>query len=112
MNPLTPKLVIPLNAQSSTQIPCSLRAIYVLKPPAAGTARTRVTLRRLTPRQAFVHLTANIFNTLETEPARLARQFAWATHLAAGMPVKSLSYPHDLSHLPSVLATIQNDLSR
>jgi hypothetical protein len=43
--------------------------------------------------------------------ARLARQFAFASRLAATVPVTRLSYPRSLSLLPAVCEAVLADLS-
>jgi hypothetical protein len=89
-----------------------LRALYVLRPPASSRVSRPVTIRPLTQRQACLDLIANTFNTIITDPARSARQFAWAAQLAGMVPVKSLSYPRSLACIPAVLAAICKDLGR
>ena len=112
MNPDTTKLIIPLSDREHCGQAVPLRALYVLRPPAPSHALKHVTIRPLAQRQACLDLIANTFNTIMTEPARLARQFNWAARLAATVPVKSLSYPRSLTHIPAVLAAIQKDLAR
>ncbi len=112
MNPGTTKLIIPLSDREHCRQAVPLRALYALRPPASGRALTRVTIRPLAQRQACLDLIANTFNTIMTEPARLARQFNWAARLAAAVPVKSLSYPRSLTHIPAVLAAIHKDLTQ
>jgi hypothetical protein len=112
MNGLTPKQVIPLGPGQSVSAPRPLRAFYVLRPPADQSRRSRVTVRRLSPRHAVLRLLANTFNAAVRDPARLARQFAAASLLATTVPVKSLSYPRDLSQLPFVVEAVRSDLVR
>ncbi len=112
MNPGTTKLIIPLSDREHCGQTVPLHTLYVLRPPTAGRALKRVAIRPLAQRQACLDLIANTFNTIMTEPARLARQFNWAARLAATVPVKSLSYPRSLTHIPAVLATIHKDLAR
>jgi hypothetical protein len=111
LNPGTNKLIIPLSGREHWGRAVPLRAIYVLRPPAPGRASRPVTIRPLAPRRACLDLIANTFNTIMTEPARLARQFKRAARLAAAVPMKSLSYPRSLAHLPAVLAAVQKDLA-
>jgi hypothetical protein len=112
MNPGTTKLIIPLSAREHCGQAVPLRALYVLRPPASRRTPKHVTIRPLKQRGACLALIANTFNTIITEPARLTRQFAWAARLAGAVPVKSLSYPRRLAHIPEVLAAIQKDLAR
>jgi hypothetical protein len=112
LNHDTPKLIIALADHEHYGQSVPLRALYVLRPPATSPASRPVTIRPLTQRQACLELITNTFNTIITDPARLKRQFAWAARLAATVPVKSLSYPRSLMHLPAVLAAIRKDLGR
>jgi hypothetical protein len=112
MNPYTRKLVIPLGPHQFCSTPQPLKAILVLRPPHPRSPSRRVTIRRLTPRQAHLALQANTFNTLVTEPARLKRLFSLAARVATSVPFKSLSYPRDLSRLPEVVEAVNLSLAR
>lgn len=111
MNNLTPKLVIPLDLLQSCRIAAPLKAIYVLTPPPANSRSTRISIRRLSPRRAFLALLKNTFNVAVVGPDRLRHQFVLATQLAAKVPVKSLSYPRVLARLPAVREAIRWDLN-
>jgi hypothetical protein len=112
MNNLTPKLVIPLGEEKIRvwQGVSPLKAIYVLKPPTDGARGSRVTIRRLSPRQAFIELLKNTFNPMVVEPARLERQFEVTARLASKVPVRSLSFPRTLDRLPAVCEAVRSDL--
>jgi hypothetical protein len=112
MNPTTPKLVIRLSTRQSTQTAAPLKAIYMLRPPLRGIRRKRITIRSLSQRRACLELIGNTYNTVLTGPDRLAQQFDLAARLAAGIPVKALSYPRTTTRLPAVLETIQADLAQ
>jgi len=113
LNPGTSKLILPLTESEHCATAVPLKAIYVLRPPAPAHRRPRqATIRPLSRRQACLALIANTFNTVITEPARLARQLDRAAELASVVPVKSLSYPRRLSHIPAVLAAIRKDLAQ
>lgn len=112
MNPDTNKLILPLSRHEYGGTAVPLKAIYVLRPPSQRRPCKQVAIRSLSPRRACLALIASTFNCVITEPARLARQFDWAAELAAAVPVKSLSYPRSLTHIPAVLAAIQKDLGR
>ena len=77
LKPLTQKLIIPLDEHHSQRTPVPLKAIYVLRPPGARTP-SRVAIRRLSYRSAFVELVRNTFNMAVTDQDRLARQFSLA----------------------------------
>ena len=111
MNPRTRKHVIPLNRFQSCVTPLPLKAIYVLGPPTRRHQRNRITIRRLSQRRAMLQLIAHTFNQMVVDPGRLSRQFAQAGRLTRIIPIKSLSYPRNLSCLPAVLEAIQSDLA-
>lgn len=106
MNPFTPKLIIPLGPDRACAKPCTLKAIFVLRPPKPEFQGKRVSIRTLSPRGAFLALIANTFNVIVKEPERLKGLFALAAALAASIPIKSLSYPRDPAILPEVVKTI------
>jgi len=108
MNGATSKRVIPLDGAPVSAAP--LRALYVLAPPTARPRRA-VTIRRLSPRRAFVELVRGSFNVVVLEPARLARQFELAAWLSMSVPVKSLSFPRTLDGLAAVRAAVETDLA-
>ncbi len=112
MNPLTPKLVIPLGRQE--RMLCQgvhrLRAIYALAPPVENSRGDRITIRPFSPRRAVLELLKNTFNAVIVEPARLRRQFDLAARLASRIPVKSLSFPRRLARLPAVREAILSDV--
>lgn len=112
MNPQTSKLVIPVPPGMSVRAARPLRVIYVLRPPTPSIRGGRITIRSLPQRRACLELIANTFNPVVVERNRLRRQFGLAARLAAGVPLKSLSYPRDLSRLPDVLEAVRTDLSR
>jgi hypothetical protein len=110
LKPLTPKLIIPLDDARSQRTPVPLKAIYVLRPPGAR-ATSRVSIRRLSQRTAFVELVRNTFNMAVSDPDRLERQFSVATRLAMDVPVKSLSYPREFRMLVEAREAILADLN-
>jgi hypothetical protein len=112
MNRETTKLIIPLNPHQSCLAAAPLRAIYVLQPPSERSRVQNVSIGNLRPGEAQIALIANAFNTRITTPDRLTRQFHQAARLAAGIPIKSLSYPQDLEQLPDVVKAIRSDMAR
>ncbi|HKY23490.1 MAG TPA: hypothetical protein VJM31_19900 [Vicinamibacterales bacterium] len=107
---LTPKIIIPLTGTRAQQTPVPLKAIYMLTPPRSRHTRRGVTIRRLSPRRAFLELVRSTFNMAVTEPDRLERQFRLASDLALAVPVKTLSYPRKLSMLAAARKAILADL--
>ena len=110
MNPRTRKLVIPLDALQAYSCAAPLAAIYVLGAPARQSGGSRITIRRLSRRGAFIALLRNTFNRVVTEPERLKRQFVWAGHLASSVRMKSLSYPRAFESMPTLREAILADL--
>jgi len=108
----TSKLVIPLDEKEavSPQRSFPLKGIYVLSPPARSRG-SRINIRTLSPRRAFVEMVKNTFNAVIVDPERLRRQFALATRLAASVPIKTLSYPRTLMRLPTVREAVRSDLN-
>jgi hypothetical protein len=112
MNPYTRKLVIPVDPHQFCATPQPLRALLVLRPPRPEAPPRRLTIRKLTPRQAHLALHANTFNAAVTDPARLQRLFRLAARVAAVVPAKSLSYPRDLGRLPEIVEAVLANLGR
>jgi hypothetical protein len=110
LEPLTPKLIIALNAAQACRRPAPLKAIYLLTPPESAPDSKRVAIRRLSRRRAFVELVRNTFNMAVTDPGRLERQFTLATLLALHVPVKSVSYPRKFYMLAQARDAILDDL--
>lgn len=112
MNPRTRKRVFLLEPAQFSRVPVPLRAIYVLTPPSSRRrGSNRIAIRRLSQRRAMLHLIANAFNQMIVDPGRLSRQFIQAARVTKGIPIKSLSYPRSLAHLPAVLNEIHSDLA-
>ena len=113
MNPLTRKLVIPLDRCHSHQDVAPVKALYVLTRPSTGRHTARVAIRSLSRRLGFIALLKNSFNTFVVEPLRLNRQFDLNTKIASTVPIKMLSYPRTIASVPSardaVLADLRSD---
>lgn len=109
----TPKRLLPLPARLLAPGPVPLRAIYALVPAQRRRADSdRITIRRLAERDACLALIRNTFNASVLDPDRLARQLSLAAHVAATVPVKSLSYPRSFAALPAVREAILADIQR
>ena len=106
MNPHTRKLIIPLGPELYYPDPVPLKAIFVLRGKPAKSPGRRITIRTLGPRQAFLELVGNTFNTVVKEPPRIRRQFDLAAQLTSAVPVKSLTYPRRLARLPEVVEAV------
>lgn len=107
MNPDTTKLIIPLSDQDVARSPVAIKMFYALQAP--DTNSRQVTISRLTQGHSLLAFVQNTFNTVLKGPERLAQQFNWAAELSANLPVKSLSYPRELSFLPKVLGAVLQD---
>src|SRR5207253_28021 len=112
MNNQTPKLIIPIDEKQSCRSSAVLRAIYALNRPSKTERTRRISIRAVSQRQAFLELTKNTFNCRVIETERLKNQFAFATQLAARVPVRRLSYPRRFDLLPSVREAILSDLAK
>ena len=111
MSPYSEKLIIPLCHDFFCERPAPLRAIFVLR-PGSRTTTNAITVRTLRKRRAFLDLVANTFNRRITDPDRLKRQFMMTDCLAAAIPIKSLSYPRNLTILPDVVKTVCRELQK
>ncbi len=111
MNPFTSKLIIPLQPAQYAESPLPLHTIYALRFPQTPT-RSRVAIRRLSAKTAWLELSAGTSNLVVRDPDRLKQQFAWACQLVQQVPVKSLSYPRNLPALPQVVQAIIADVLR
>jgi hypothetical protein len=100
MNDGTSKLILPLNGSGASQ-PATLRAIYVLGPPAEPVPR-QPRVEPLAGRDAFFEIVRAAFNLMVVDRDRQARQFAFASRLAREVPVRRLTYPRRLTALPAV----------
>jgi hypothetical protein len=111
MNPLTPKLVIPLDSTRCVRQPIALREFYVLQKPVERERRTHLKIRRASPRRAFLELLRNTYNRDVVERQRLKRQLFLHAPLALNVPFKLLSFPRRLSALPAVHSAILSGLT-
>lgn len=110
MNPLTSKMVIPLLSKETCRVPIPLAALYVLNSP--GTPGRKVTIRRLSRREALMALIQNTFNFKMVVPERLRSNFLFNSALVMGTPVKELSYPRNFDSLPAVRKAVLRDLAK
>lgn len=112
MNNQTSKLVIPLDEKKavSPESAFPLKAMYILTPPGKSRS-SRISIRPLSPRSAFVEVIKNTFNAVIADPDRLERQFVLASRLVQCVPLKSLSYPRTLTRLSAVREAVRSDLN-
>jgi hypothetical protein len=114
MNTGTSKLVLPLGKGQAVREAVPLKAIYLLPQPTTrmNRATARVQIEPLSERDAFLELIGAAFNLVVLERPRFANQFAFATRLAASVPVRRLIYPRRLSALPAVCDALLADVAR
>lgn len=106
-----PKLVIPLGRRETASA-MPLKAMYELARPRRRTAAGgSISIRPLSKRRACLALIGNTFNAAVTDPARLARQLALASDVAAAVPIRRLVYPRTLAALPAVRDRLLADVS-
>jgi hypothetical protein len=100
------KRVIPLSSRECVSGRLPLQAIYVLAEPRDGSA---VAIEPLGGRDALLEIVRAAFNLIVLDRTRHANQFSFATTLSADVPVRRLTYPRDLSILPTVCESVLAD---
>jgi hypothetical protein len=88
-----------------------IAALYLLHPERA-IRRGRVRIASLSARDAMMALLRYTFHLDITDGRALASSFAVAGAIAATVPVRRLSFPHDLDHLEDLRGAIEVDVSR
>jgi hypothetical protein len=111
MNSESRKLILPLCGARASSAPAPLKALYTLAAPRQMSRKQPIRISVLPPREGFMALVKNTFNSRIVHPARLERQFQQMTRLASVVPVKELSYPRVLADLPKVRDAILADLN-
>jgi hypothetical protein len=112
MNPETEKLIVPLNKQRRCFGPFPLKAVYTLAGPHEVSRKQTIRFEPLSPRQAFVELLKNTFNSRILDASRLKRQLDENARLVSLVPVTKLSFPRVLRRISEVREAILWDLSR
>jgi len=112
MNPLTEKSVIPVPKMHSWRAPALLRALYKLPYPSPRRSPSKVRIWGLPEKTVFRELLASAFNSRMVETARLRRQFETTARLLTTAPVRRISYPRGLDHLPEARDAILADFRR
>jgi hypothetical protein len=111
MNPNTEKLILPLDEHRTCASPVALKAIYSLAVPGEACRSPNVSIKTLSPREAFVELVRGTFNRRLVSPLRLERQFSFMTSLTDLISIKKLSYPRTIDRLHEVRGTVLADLA-
>jgi hypothetical protein len=108
-NPLSGKLLFqPCDGLGASR-PRRLSALYQLEYPRAD-QQDRVSLTRLVGLDLFKTITSSTMNSRVDLPARLLRQFQFATRLARSVPVYRLTYKRNYDVLSKVADTIMKSL--
>jgi hypothetical protein len=110
MNPAAKKLILPLDPTRSCASPVPLGAIYALLAPCELSRKQAIRIALLPPRESFMALVQNTFNSRIVDSARLERQFTQSARVASTMTVKNVSYPRVLGQLPAVRDAIVANL--
>jgi len=87
-----------------------LAAIYLLA-PTAETGSQKISISRLSPRDACVAMIGNSFQLDVTDISRAAGLLTTAAQVARTVPAFRLGYPRDFDLLPSVRAAILRTIS-
>ena len=109
MNSFTSKMIFPSNDSLRRNGRVPLQTLYVLHQTPS---KSRILVRRLSGRSAFLSIVQNTFNNTVLHHDRLKQQFAFAGRLANLVPIRRLSYPRHLDLLPTVADAILTDISR
>jgi hypothetical protein len=104
----TSKLIVSLGGDQAVRQAAHVAGLYVLAPP--GSRRERVRSEVLAGSESLLEIVRAAFNLVVTDRPRMTAQFAAAGRLAAGVPVRRLSYPRVFSALPDVCDAVFADL--
>ena len=109
MNPFTLKTILPLQPEQTCATPVPLRAIYSIA-AVDDLWKSAIRIEALSPREAFLELSKNTFNSRILDTERLERQFTGTGHLVSTTPVRQIFYPRVLARLPVVCKALLRDL--
>jgi len=111
MNPDTTKLIIPVDTCRCTTEAHVLTAVYILHQESGDQPRVPV-IQRLSPATAFPRLLAHTAGHYPSEPARLRRQFEFATAIVRDLPIKTLSYRREKAQMVDLKDRVLADIAR
>jgi len=111
MNPDTTKLIIPLDSSRCSAKAHVLKAVYILNQESDDQPRVPV-IQRLSPAAAFPRLLAHTAGHYPSEPARLKRQFEFATAVVRELPINTLSYRRDKAQMIDLNEAVLADSAR
>jgi hypothetical protein len=112
MNPLTNKLVIPLQERYVWQAPAALRAVYRLPERSVVRPAGAIRVAPVPARAAFIKLLASTFNTSVVEPTRLKRHFELTSRVLETVAFRKLSFQRSFEFVPAVCEAIIADFRR
>ena len=107
MNPLTAKLIVPLERTERCGEPVPVRCFFVLD---SCDEQPDTSSLSVSPADSLIEIVRATFNTRIVRPQRLRQQFFAAQTLATRIPVRRLLYPRGLEMLDAVHRTILSDL--
>jgi hypothetical protein len=109
MNGHTTKLIIPLDPSACATEAHALIGIYIL---IDGADARRPVIERLSPAAAFPYVLAHTAGHYPSEPARLKRQFRFATTLVQEVPIKTLAYRREKTETFALRDAVLADATR
>lgn len=107
------RLFLPKQGEQFPTLPVPLARIYCLEGSIAEQGNDSVpppSIRRLSRRDAFMHLLTCLFRFDIRDQAMLTRQFHFLDRLVARVPVRQLFVPRNFSSLPAVREAVLTDL--
>jgi hypothetical protein len=110
MNPMTEKLIIPLDSTQAVQQPVNLLRLYLLANAHEDSRSQQPAIGRLSPAQALPRILAACATHWTYERDRLKRQFSFVTRLVQDVPVKTLTYVRDRKNIGAVRDAVLADL--
>ncbi len=110
MNAETQKLIIPVDASNCVTEANRLKVIYLLNQDADRRQKAPE-IRRLQPGAAFPRVLAHTAGHYPFDPARLRRQFDFATILVQNVPIKTLSYRREKAEMADLRDAVLADVA-
>ena len=108
-DPDSEKLILQLARHEVRDRPVPLHRFFFLDEPQ--NQESGLSIRTLSPREAFLAVVGASFNRRVTSPDRLQRQFVAAREWSRRLPVRRISYPRTLPMLEAVREAVIADLT-
>lgn len=111
LNAGTSKLVLRLSPAETCNGAVPLRSLYVLSDPVRSrdAAPSRIAIVPLGGEEAFLEVIRAAFNLIRVDRGRLENQFAMASRLVGGIPLRRLVFPRRLRWLNDVCDAVIAD---